>query len=145
MKLQSSSYQVRVPWYFTHRMMWSLCIPPKVTSNRLRSPIGETASAHGFDTGFMPMSIVFPNSVISPGGLHSRADLGRSPGTRAGGNRSFLWFESRRCVVSGMMNASRFLLSHPFRIRSVHNKYSAKRTWISALISSCSTQSFLPT
>jgi hypothetical protein len=40
----------------------------KVTSNRLRSPIGETASAHGFDTGFIPMSIVFPNSEISPGG-----------------------------------------------------------------------------
>src|SRR5690242_7936182 len=30
-------------------------------AHRLVSPIGETASAHGFNTGFTPMSIVLPN------------------------------------------------------------------------------------
>ena len=64
----------RVPWHFPHRVVCSLCIPQGY-ANRLGSPIGETASAHGFDTGFIPMSIVFPNSEISPGGLHSRSDL----------------------------------------------------------------------
>jgi hypothetical protein len=58
----------------------------KGTSNRLRSPIGETASAHEFDTGFIPNEYVFPNSEISPGGRHSRSDAGRSPGTRVGEN-----------------------------------------------------------
>src|SRR5215831_14864840 len=59
--------------------------------------IGKTASAHGFDTGFIPMSIVFPNSEISQeGGLHGRADPERSPGTRVGATHSFLWFERIR-------------------------------------------------
>ena len=50
----------------------------KVKSHRLGSPTGETASARGIEHWSIPMSIVFPNSEVSPGGLHSRSDLNKA-------------------------------------------------------------------